>query len=278
MGAQLLKEVATKTDDVAGDGTTTAIVLAQAIVAEGLQNVSAGANPMGVKRGIEKGVEAIVAELEKPVAPGRQPRADRGRGRRSAPPIPRSARSSPTSWTRSARTASSRSRRASRLGLETEYTEGMQFDRGYLSAYFVTNADRMEAVARGPAHPDHGQEDLERQGHAAGARAGRRTEQAAGHHRRGHRRRGARHAGREQAPRHGLRPRRQGAGLRRSPQGDAPRHRRPDRRHGHQRGDRAQARLGHGRGLRPGPPRRRHQGRHDDHRRRRQRRSRSRPA
>ena len=63
MGAQLLKEVATKTDDVAGDGTTTAIVLGQAIVAEGLQNVSAGANPMGVKRGIEKGVEAIVAEL-----------------------------------------------------------------------------------------------------------------------------------------------------------------------------------------------------------------------
>src|ERR1700686_4780214 len=64
MGAQLLKEVATKTDDVAGDGTTTAIVLAQAIVAEGLQNVSAGANPMGVRRGIEKGVEAIVAELK----------------------------------------------------------------------------------------------------------------------------------------------------------------------------------------------------------------------
>ena len=80
MGAQLLKEVATKTDDVAGDGTTTAIVLGQAIVAEGLHNVSAGANPMVVKRGIEKGVEAIVAELA-PVAPGRQPRADRRRGR-----------------------------------------------------------------------------------------------------------------------------------------------------------------------------------------------------
>ena len=95
MGAQLLKEVATKTDDVAGDGTTTAIVLGQAIVAEGLQNVSAGANPMVVKRGIEKGVEAIVAELKAPVAPGREPRADRGRGARSAPPIPRSARSSP---------------------------------------------------------------------------------------------------------------------------------------------------------------------------------------
>src|SRR5579863_10584699 len=65
MGAQLLKEVATKTDDVAGDGTTTAVVLGQAIVAEGLKNVAAGANPMIVKRGLEQGVEAIVAELKK---------------------------------------------------------------------------------------------------------------------------------------------------------------------------------------------------------------------
>src|SRR6186713_437855 len=65
MGAQLLKEVATKTDEVAGDGTTTAIVLAQAIVAEGLQNVSAGANPIYVKRGMEKGVDAIVADLKR---------------------------------------------------------------------------------------------------------------------------------------------------------------------------------------------------------------------
>ena len=69
MGAQLLKEVATKTDDVAGDGTTTAIVLGQAMIAEGLQNVSAGANPMGLKRGMEKGVVAIVAELKRQSRP-----------------------------------------------------------------------------------------------------------------------------------------------------------------------------------------------------------------
>src|SRR5690349_20403293 len=69
MGAQLLKEVATKTDDVAGDGTTTAIVLGQAIVAEGLRNVSSGANPMLIKRGIEKGVDAIVAELKRQARP-----------------------------------------------------------------------------------------------------------------------------------------------------------------------------------------------------------------
>src|ERR1700674_1092233 len=69
MGAQLLKEVATKTDDVAGDGTTTAIVLGQAIVAEGLQNVSAGANPIALKRGLEKGVEAVVADLKRQSRP-----------------------------------------------------------------------------------------------------------------------------------------------------------------------------------------------------------------
>src|SRR4051812_7311969 len=69
MGAQLLKEVATKTDDIAGDGTTTAIVLGQALVAEGLQNVSAGANPIGIKRGIEKGVEAVVEEIKRQSRP-----------------------------------------------------------------------------------------------------------------------------------------------------------------------------------------------------------------
>ena len=79
MGAQLLKEVATKTDDVAGDGTTTAVVLGQALVTEGLKNVTAGANPMIVKRGMDKAVERIVAELKKNATPGRQPRADRGR-------------------------------------------------------------------------------------------------------------------------------------------------------------------------------------------------------
>ena len=95
MGAQLLKEVATKTDDVAGDGTTTAVVLGQAMVTEGLRNVTAGANPMVVKRGIEKAVEAVVAELEKHKR-RRSTAASRSRpSRRSAPRIPRSARSSP---------------------------------------------------------------------------------------------------------------------------------------------------------------------------------------
>ncbi len=149
MGAQLLKEVATKTDDVAGDGTTTAIVLAQAIVAEGLQNVSAGANPMGVKRGLEKGVMAIVEELKRnsrPVDNREQiaavasiSAADPEVGRIIAEVMDKVGKDGVITV-----------EEGQSLGLEVEYTEGMQFDRGYLSAYFVTNADRMEAVLENP--------------------------------------------------------------------------------------------------------------------------------
>jgi len=149
MGAQLLKEVATKTDDVAGDGTTTAIVLGQAIVAEGLQNVSAGANPMGVKRGIEKGVAAIVAELKlqsRPVDNSKQiaavasiSAADPEVGEIIAEVMDKVGKDGVITV-----------EEGQSLGLETEYTEGMQFDRGYLSAYFVTNPDHMEAVLDNP--------------------------------------------------------------------------------------------------------------------------------
>ncbi|MGD0863569.1 MAG: chaperonin GroEL [Candidatus Limnocylindrales bacterium] len=149
MGAQLLKEVATKTDEVAGDGTTTAIVLAQAIVAEGLQNVSAGANPIAIRFGIEKGVEAIVAELKRgsrPVDNRKQiaavasiSAADPEIGRIIADVMDKVGKDGVITV-----------EEGQTLGLETEYTEGMQFDRGYLSAYFVTNADRMETVLENP--------------------------------------------------------------------------------------------------------------------------------
>jgi chaperonin GroEL len=149
MGAQLLKEVATKTDDVAGDGTTTAIVLGQAIVAEGLQNVSAGANPMAIKRGIEKGVEAIVAELKR----NSRPVEDRAQ----IAAVASISAADPEVGTIIAEVMDKVGKdgvitveEGQSLGLETEYTEGMQFDRGYLSAYFVTNADRMEAVLENP--------------------------------------------------------------------------------------------------------------------------------
>ncbi len=149
MGAQLLKEVATKTDDVAGDGTTTAIVLGQAIVAEGLQNVSAGANPIAVRRGIEKGVEAIVAEL------ARHSRPVESHGQIAA--VASISAADPEVGTIIADVMDKVGKdgvitveEGQSLGLETEYTEGMQFDRGYLSAYLVTNAERMEAVLETP--------------------------------------------------------------------------------------------------------------------------------
>jgi chaperonin GroEL len=149
MGAQLLKEVATKTDDVAGDGTTTAIVLGQAIVAEGLQNVSAGANPMAVKRGIERGVEAIVAEIAKQSRP-----VD---NRKQIAAVASISAADPEVGEIIAEVMDKVGKdgvitveEGQSLGLETEYTEGMQFDRGYLSPYFVTNVDRMEAILENP--------------------------------------------------------------------------------------------------------------------------------
>ena len=150
MGAQLLKEVATKTDDVAGDGTTTAVVLGQAMVTEGLQIVTAGANPMIVKRGIEKAVEAIVAEIKKhsrPVDNREQiaavaaiSAADPEVGEIIAEVMDKVGKDGVITV-----------EEGQSLGLEKEYTEGMQFDRGYISAYFVTNPDRMEAVLENPA-------------------------------------------------------------------------------------------------------------------------------
>src|SRR5689334_6181163 len=145
MGAQLLKEVATKTDDVAGDGTTTAVVLGQAMVTEGLRVVSAGANPMVVKRGIERAVEAVVAEIKKQARP-----VD---SREQIAAVAAISAADPEVGEIIAEVMDKVGKdgvitveEGQSLGLEKEYAEGMQFDRGYISAYFVTNPDRMEAV------------------------------------------------------------------------------------------------------------------------------------
>ena len=187
MGAQLLKEVATKTDDVAGDGTTTAVVLGQAMVTEGLRVVTAGANPMVVKRGIEKAVDVVVAELEKHSVAGRQPRADRGR--------------------RGDQRRRSRSRRDHRRG-DGQGRQGRRHHRrggpvprpreGIHRGHAVRPGLHLGVLRdqpgsdgggpREPAHPHHRQEDLERPGHAPGAREGRPAGQAGPDHRRGHRR------------------------------------------------------------------------------------------
>ena len=149
MGAQLLKEVATKTDDVAGDGTTTAVVLGQAMINEGIRNVTAGANPMLIRIGIEKAVEAVVAEIKKQSRP-----ID---SREEIAAIATISAADPEVGDIIAEVMDKVGKdgvvtveEGQSLGLEKEYTEGMQFDRGYISAYFVTNPDRMETVLDNP--------------------------------------------------------------------------------------------------------------------------------
>src|SRR3977135_3111202 len=148
-GAQLVREVATATNDVAGDGTTTATVLAQAITREGLKMVSAGANPMALKRGIERAVAAVVEDIKgqsKEVA-GKEdiarvapiPARDREIGDVIADAIEKVGKDGVVNV-----------EEGQTFGLELEFTEGMQFDKGYLSPYMITDAERMEAVLDDP--------------------------------------------------------------------------------------------------------------------------------
>ena len=149
MGAQLLKEAATRTNDVAGDGTTTATVLAQAIVNEGLKNLAAGANPMQLKFGIDRGAEAIVDYLRSVAIPVEGKKeiaqiaaisaADEQIGNLIADVMDRVGKDGVITV------------EASRgINFETEYVEGMQIDKGYISGYFVTNAEKMEASIENP--------------------------------------------------------------------------------------------------------------------------------
>src|SRR3981189_3686891 len=148
-GAQLVREVATATNDVAGDGTTTATVRAQAIVRQGLKNVAAGANPLALKRGIETAVEAVVEDLKtqsKQVS-GKEDIArvatvssrEREIGEVIADAIEKVGKDGVVNV-----------EEGQTLGLELEFTEGMQFDKGYLSPYMVTDPERMEAVLDEP--------------------------------------------------------------------------------------------------------------------------------
>ena len=149
MGAQLVKEVATKTNDVAGDGTTTATVLAQALVREGMRNVAAGASPMGLKRGIEAGVEAAVAGIAEQAkeidSKGEIAQvaaisaADAQIGEVLADAIDKVGKDGVVTVEES-----------NTFGMELDFTEGMQFDKGYLSPYFVTDPERQEAVLEDP--------------------------------------------------------------------------------------------------------------------------------
>ncbi len=149
LGAQLAKEVATKTNDVAGDGTTTATVIAQALVHEGLRAVAAGSNPMSLKRGIDKAVEAVNAELgnisrdvdstEDMAHVATISARDTQIGELSAQAVATVGKAGVITVEES-----------NTLGTELEFTEGMQFDKGYISPYFVTDAERMETVLDDP--------------------------------------------------------------------------------------------------------------------------------
>ena len=150
IGAELVKEVAKKTDDVAGDGTTTATVLAQAMVREGLRNVAAGANPMGIKRGIEKAVEAVVRALtaaSKDVETKEQiasVAAISAGGDQSVGDIIAEA------MDKVGKEGVITVEESNTFGIDLELTEGMRFDKGYISAYFVTDPERMETVLDDP--------------------------------------------------------------------------------------------------------------------------------
>ncbi|OGO02521.1 MAG: chaperonin GroL [Chloroflexi bacterium RBG_13_52_14] len=149
IGAQLIKEAATKTNDVAGDGTTTAVVLAQAMLHEGMKNVAAGANPMSLKKGIERAVSVILDELKKMAIPikGKEQIAqvaslsahENEIGNLIADVMEKVGKDGVITVEES-----------KGVKFETEYVEGMEFDRGFISAYFITNAERMEAVLEDP--------------------------------------------------------------------------------------------------------------------------------
>lgn len=151
MGAQMLKEVASKTADIAGDGTTTATVLAQSIVNTGLKNVTAGANPMDLKRGIDKAVEAVVASLKKMSK-------EVGDDNKKIEQVATISANNDSEIGKLIAEAMAKVKREGVItveeakGTETtvEIVEGMQFDRGYISPYFVTNADKMQAVLESP--------------------------------------------------------------------------------------------------------------------------------
>jgi len=149
LGAQLAKEVASKTNDVAGDGTTTATVLAEAMVREGMKNVTAGANPIALRRGIEKAVEAVTEEIKKlsrPVSGKRDitevatiSAKDQQIGSIIAEAMEKVGKDGVVTV-----------EEGKSLGMELEFVEGMQFDRGYVSPYFVTDPERMETVLEDP--------------------------------------------------------------------------------------------------------------------------------
>ena len=173
MGAQMVKEVASKTSDVAGDGTTTATVLAEAIFEEGLKNVTAGANPIGIKRGIAQAVEAVVANLQKMSTPVKASKEIAQVGTIAANNDTEIGEQIAEAMDRVGKDGVITVEEGKGLETTVDWVEGMQFDKGYLSPHFVTKPRGHELRARERVHPRPREEDLVDQGPAAAAREGR---------------------------------------------------------------------------------------------------------
>ena len=245
MGAQMVKEVASNTSDEAGDGTTTATVLAQAIIREGLKAVSSGRNPMDIKRGIDKAVIAAVEELKKLSKPCKDNKAIAQVGTISANSDESIGKTIAEAMEKVGKEGVITVEEGSGLENELDVVEGMQFDRGYLSPYFINNQADADRRAREAADPAGRQEDLEHPRNAAAARRrGQGRPSAADHLPKTSKAKPWRRSWSTTSAA-SSRLRRQGPGLRRSSQGHAAGHRGPDRRHGDLRGSRPVAREGH---------------------------------
>ena len=214
MGAQMVREVASKTNDIAGDGTTTATVLAQSIVQEGHKAVAAGMNPMDLKRGIDLAVTEVVALLGKAAKKIKTSEEVAQVGTISANGDESVGKMIAEAMQKVGNEGVITVEEAKTAETELEVVEGMQFDRGYLSPYFITNPDKMIAELEDAVHPAPREEAVEPPGHAAGPRGRRADLEAAAHHLGRRRRRGSGHARRQQAAWRPEDRRRQGSGLR----------------------------------------------------------------
>ena len=270
MGARMVKEVASKTSDVAGDGTTTATVLAEAIYNEGLRAVVSGANPMLMKRGIEKAVEDIVEKLKKMSIPVKSKKDMENVATVAANNDDEIGKIIAEAMDKVGKDGVITVEEGKTLETSHEFVEGMQFDRGYLSPYFVTDPQKMECELEDPYILIYEKKISSNKDLVPVLEKVLQHRQADPDHLRGSRGRGAGDAGHQQAARHVQVRRRQGPRLRRPPQGHARRHRHPDRRQGDLRGPGHPARERPAQGPGPGQEGQDRQGQHDDHRRRRQ--------
>ena len=230
MGAQLLREVAQKTQDVAGDGTTTATILAHSIVVQGLKAVTAGSNPMQLKQGIELATDAVLADLKRQSKPIKTRDEIAQVATISANNDPMIGGLIADAMEKVGKEGVITVEEAKGIETTLDVVEGMRFDRGYLSPYFVTEPEKMECVFEDASPADSRQEALRHEGPAAASREGARDGQAVLDHRGGYGGGGARDPRRQPPPRRAERLRGQGAWIRRSTQGDARRHRHSDRR------------------------------------------------